>query len=343
VHNVYKRDTGFIVSGSCTISRSGGGYDVHNSGSRVCHLTYGDCSGSTSSGGGRSIQKIHNVYLAGSGDFFITYCGASTSSEEMIHNVYNGASGNFYIMYVTNDTNIHRRLVNDVRKGGSGSINITYKNCGSRNICGKLANDIYIGGSGSVNVSTSSDKSCGPLVNNVHEAGSGRIYLQYGTEDCEKSFNSLKQAMTTSPVLTYPRTNKEFILDTVASNEGTGAVLSQKIGNEECVIAYFSRSLEDRPSCQEFAPENSAAKRYWALWDSLHLKDGVLYRKRASDDGRSCRWQLILPKSRFQEVLRETHDSASGGHCEVMRTLSKTRERFYWDRLHADVEKWCRE
>ncbi|GBM36156.1 hypothetical protein AVEN_31354-1 [Araneus ventricosus] len=26
-----------------------------------------------------------------------------------------------------------------------------------------------------------------------------------------------------------------------------------------------------------------------------------------------------------------------------MKTLRKTRERFYWDRLHADVEKWCRE
>ncbi|GBN25219.1 hypothetical protein AVEN_211696-1, partial [Araneus ventricosus] len=57
----------------------------------------------------------------------------------------------------------------------------------------------------------------------------------------------------------------------------------------------------------------------------------------------SCRWQLILPKSRIQEVLRETHDSASGGHFGVMKTLSKTRERFYWDRLRADVERWCRE
>ncbi|GBL98848.1 hypothetical protein AVEN_165691-1 [Araneus ventricosus] len=26
-----------------------------------------------------------------------------------------------------------------------------------------------------------------------------------------------------------------------------------------------------------------------------------------------------------------------------MKTLSKTRERFYWDRLRADVEKWCGE
>ncbi|GBM27783.1 Retrovirus-related Pol polyprotein from transposon 297 [Araneus ventricosus] len=63
------------------------------------------------------------------------------------------------------------------------------------------------------------------------------------TEECDKSFNSLKQALITSPVLTYPRTDKEFILDTDASNEGIGAVLSQKIGNEECVIAYFSKSL----------------------------------------------------------------------------------------------------
>ncbi|GBN85459.1 Transposon Ty3-I Gag-Pol polyprotein [Araneus ventricosus] len=307
------------------------------------------------------------------------------------------------------------------------------------------------------------------------------------TEECEKSFNSLKQALIASPVLTYPRTDKEFILDTDASNEGIGAVLSQKIGNEECVIAYFSKSLgkpernycvtrkellaivksiehfhyylygrkfllrtdhaslrwllnfrepegqialwiqrlqeydfeiqhrkgtsygnadalsrrpckesckhctnaekkfgmetdisvkvlttedawsssevqkaqledpatrpilerklnsEDRPSWQEIAPESPATKRYWALWDSLHLKDSVLYRKWESDDGSSCRWQLILPKSRIQEVLRETHDSASGVHFGVMKTLSKTRERFYWDRLRADVEKWCRE
>ncbi|GBN75169.1 Retrovirus-related Pol polyprotein from transposon 297 [Araneus ventricosus] len=100
---------------------------------------------------------------------------------------------------------------------------------------------------------------------------------------------------------------------------------------------------EDRPSWEEIAPESPATKRYWALWDSLHLKDGVLYRKWECDDGSSCRWQLILSKSRIQEVLRETHDSASGGHFGVMKTLSKTRERFYWDRLRADVEKWCRE
>ncbi|GBL75653.1 hypothetical protein AVEN_154968-1 [Araneus ventricosus] len=36
----------------------------------------------------------------------------------------------------------------------------------------------------------------------------------------------------------------------------------------------------DRPSYQKIiARDIPATKRYWALWDSLHLKDGVLYRK----------------------------------------------------------------
>ncbi|GFU26249.1 retrovirus-related Pol polyprotein from transposon 17.6 [Nephila pilipes] len=70
------------------------------------------------------------------------------------------------------------------------------------------------------------------------------------TEDCQKSFNSLKQALTTSPVLTHPRTDEDFILDTHASNEGIRAVLSQKFLNEECVIAYFSKSLVSSRSFQ---------------------------------------------------------------------------------------------
>ncbi|GBM96181.1 Retrovirus-related Pol polyprotein from transposon 297 [Araneus ventricosus] len=68
------------------------------------------------------------------------------------------------------------------------------------------------------------------------------------TDECEKSFNSLKQALTSAPILTYPRIDRgfiqDFILDTDASNEGIGAMLSQNIRNEERVFAYFSKSLE---------------------------------------------------------------------------------------------------
>ncbi|GBM50478.1 hypothetical protein AVEN_203068-1 [Araneus ventricosus] len=106
-------------------------------------------------------------------------------------------------------------------------------------------------------------------------------------------------------------------------------------------ILKMKLNSADRPSWQEIAHESPATKRYWALWNSLYLKDGVLYRKWESNDGGFYRRQLILPNCRIQEVLRETHVNTSGRHFGVMTTLRKTRERFYWDRLRADVEKWC--
>ena len=62
--------------------------------------------------------------------------------------------------------------------------------------------------------------------------------------DQKKAFNTLKNALMSSPVLTYPRFDEPFVLHTDASNFGLGAVLSQrnKQGHEQ-VIAYASRTM----------------------------------------------------------------------------------------------------
>ena len=64
------------------------------------------------------------------------------------------------------------------------------------------------------------------------------------TEDCQKAFASLKDKLTSPPVLIFPDHSRPFILDTDASDLGIGAVLSQ-IDNDgqEQVIAYASRLL----------------------------------------------------------------------------------------------------
>ncbi|GFV93470.1 retrovirus-related Pol polyprotein from transposon 412 [Trichonephila clavipes] len=54
---------------------------------------------------------------------------------------------------------------------------------------------------------------------------------------------SLKEALTSSPILIYPQPDKPFILDTDASNESVGAVLSQEIDGQERVVAYWSKCL----------------------------------------------------------------------------------------------------
>ncbi|GFX15549.1 retrovirus-related Pol polyprotein from transposon 412 [Trichonephila clavipes] len=107
-------------------------------------------------------------------------------------------------------------------------------------------------------------------------------------------------------------------------------------------IIEFKESSDEKPIWQDIAPFHSTTKRYWALWDSIHLKNCVLYRKGVPDDGKTFRWQLILPKTRVSIVLKELHGSPTGSHFGVMKTLHKFRERFYWNNVRNDVEKCYR-
>ncbi len=65
------------------------------------------------------------------------------------------------------------------------------------------------------------------------------------TEKCEDSFNQLKKALISAPVLAYPSRDGQYVLDCDASNIGVGGILS--VTNEDSTgerpVAYFSRTL----------------------------------------------------------------------------------------------------
>ncbi|GFX23991.1 retrovirus-related Pol polyprotein from transposon 412 [Trichonephila clavipes] len=107
-------------------------------------------------------------------------------------------------------------------------------------------------------------------------------------------------------------------------------------------LIEFMESSSNKPSWQDISAYSPTTKQYWALWNSLYLRNGVLYRKFESEDGKTFRWQLVLPRSRIAEVLKELHGSPTGGHFGVMKTLHRVRERFCWGKVRADVEQWCK-
>jgi len=59
------------------------------------------------------------------------------------------------------------------------------------------------------------------------------------------------------------------------------------------------------------------------------LKDGILYKKWEAPNLRSSIFQLVVPRKRINQILEEAHDSSSGGHFEVNKTMDKIRKRFY--------------
>ena len=69
------------------------------------------------------------------------------------------------------------------------------------------------------------------------------------TEEAQKSFESLKQALISKPVLTPPDTTKEYLIMTDASQQALGCILMQPGDTEDSpchVVAYASRKLLPR-------------------------------------------------------------------------------------------------
>lgn len=72
------------------------------------------------------------------------------------------------------------------------------------------------------------------------------------SRECQISFNLLRKKLSSPPLLCFPDFDKPFILDTDASNEGIGGVLSQtNVHGQEQVVAYASRLLskQERNYC----------------------------------------------------------------------------------------------
>ncbi|GFV41340.1 retrovirus-related Pol polyprotein from transposon 297 [Trichonephila clavipes] len=66
-----------------------------------------------------------------------------------------------------------------------------------------------------------------------------------------------------APILAYPEIGKQFILDTDASHESIGAVLSQEIDGQERVITYFRKCLS-KPE-RKFLLRTDHASLTWLL------------------------------------------------------------------------------
>lgn len=84
------------------------------------------------------------------------------------------------------------------------------------------------------------------------------------TEDCETAFKTLQTCLCSSPVLKSPDFSQRFLVQTVASAVGLGAVLAQGAPGEEQPVLYLSRKLLPRATRYSTVEKEGFAIK-WAL------------------------------------------------------------------------------
>jgi len=144
-------------------------------------------------------------------------------------------------------------------------------------------------------------------------------------EECQSAFDQLKCVLSSSPILSFPKEEEEFILDTDASNIGIGAVLSQRQEGKEKVIAYYSRVLNkpERNYCVtrrellaivdslKFFRHYLLGRKFLIRTDHASLKWLMSFREL---EGQLARWLERLQQFDFEVIHRKglSHKNADG-------------------------------
>jgi hypothetical protein len=114
----------------------------------------------------------------------------------------------------------------------------------------------------------------------------------------EKAFGTLKEKLTTQPLLQYPDFTKPFVLTTDANNDAIGTVLSQGPIGKDLPIAYASRTLNNAErNCPTVERELLAI-----VWGCKHFRQYLYGRKfTIVTDHRPLTWMFSVkgPSSRL--------------------------------------------
>ncbi|GFW90174.1 retrovirus-related Pol polyprotein from transposon 17.6 [Trichonephila clavipes] len=90
------------------------------------------------------------------------------------------------------------------------------------------------------------------------------------TDDQQRTFENLKPAITTAPILAYFKQELPTFLETDASYSGLGAVLSQDQNGKRRVIECTSRTLKDAET-RYHSNELECTAVHWALTKKFRL------------------------------------------------------------------------
>ena len=94
---------------------------------------------------------------------------------------------------------------------------------------------------------------------------------------------------------------------------------------EDTVLNHLLQWKRDdlQPARSTVAPLGRELKAYWHEWDTIELKDDILYKKRFRDVGNDAEYLFLMPAVLRKETFRQLHANITGGHLGRRKTYDK--------------------
>ena len=102
----------------------------------------------------------------------------------------------------------------------------------------------------------------------------------------------------------------------------------KSIGGFSSLFLLEKKEIGNRPSWREVSSKDTSTKIYWSQWDALVMENEILYKRWELPSLRSTVLQIVVPSEQIIQILKKAHDSPSGGHFGVNRTLGKIKNNF---------------
>ena len=165
------------------------------------------------------------------------------------------------------------------------------------------------------------------------------------TEEAEKSFVELKLRLTSAPVLVNPDFDKQFTIQTDASNTGLAAVLFQEIDGAEHPIAFASKTMTSAQRNYTVTEQECLAVLF-GIDKFRQFVEGTKFRvvtdhhsllwlkDQKNPRGRLCRWSIELSHYDFEVEHRKgslnvVADALSRIQTNVVEFSAPLKDKWY--------------
>ena len=106
-------------------------------------------------------------------------------------------------------------------------------------------------------------------------------------------------------------------------------------------VLRWKNASVDRPKWEDVSHLDTDCKTYWSQWNRLVVRNGILYRRWVCEKTDSDLFELVVPETWRNDIVKMFHADPGAGHLGVKRTVERIRSRAYWPRVTETVKRFC--